>query len=152
VIFYDVPQDIMLERCMKRAETSGRSDDNADTIKKRVGNYFEQSVPVIDYYTKFAKVRRIDATGSISEVYAQSKNAVLPQTMFILGPKGSGKSHIAQNLAERTNMLYLNFDQMVKDSGLDPADDESVCKAVVRNLAEEIKPRVILENFPQNIY
>lgn len=29
VLFYDVPQEIMLERCMKRAETSGRSDDNA---------------------------------------------------------------------------------------------------------------------------
>lgn len=36
VLFYDVPQEIMEARCMKRAETSGRSDDNAETIKKRV--------------------------------------------------------------------------------------------------------------------
>jgi len=26
----------MVERCLKRAETSGRSDDNPETIKKRV--------------------------------------------------------------------------------------------------------------------
>lgn len=55
---------------MKRAETSGRSDDNAETILKRVENYFNQTVPVVDYYKKFGKVRHIDATGSISEVYA----------------------------------------------------------------------------------
>jgi adenylate kinase family enzyme len=56
----------MLERCMKRSETSGRSDDNAETIKKRVQNYFDQSYPVIEYYKKFGKVRKIDATGDIS--------------------------------------------------------------------------------------
>jgi adenylate kinase family enzyme len=31
----------MIERCLKRAETSGRSDDNPDTIKKRVQNYLD---------------------------------------------------------------------------------------------------------------
>jgi len=40
-LFYDVPQELMLQRCMKRAETSGRSDDNAETIKVRVQNYFD---------------------------------------------------------------------------------------------------------------
>ena len=55
---------------MKRAETSGRADDNAETIIARVQNYFAQTIPVVDYYKKFGKVRHIDATGSISEVYA----------------------------------------------------------------------------------
>ena len=78
VLYYDVPKDIMTQRCLKRAETSGRSDDNAETIVKRIENYFNQSLPVVDYYKKFGKVRHIDATGSIAEVYAQSKAAVLP--------------------------------------------------------------------------
>jgi UMP-CMP kinase len=55
----------MVERCLKRAETSGRSDDNPDTIKKRVQNYFDQSLPVIDYYKRFGKVFEIDATGDV---------------------------------------------------------------------------------------
>lgn len=63
---------------MKRAETSGRDDDNAETIKKRIQQFFDQSLPVVDYYKRFGKVRKIDATGGISEVYAQSKDAVLP--------------------------------------------------------------------------
>lgn len=77
-MFYDVPQEIMTERCLKRAETSGRSDDNAETIKKRVQNYFDTSYPVIEYYQKFGKVRKIDATGGISDTYKQTKAAVLP--------------------------------------------------------------------------
>lgn len=46
----------MIERCMKRAETSGRADDNADTIKARVQTYFDQTLPVVDFYKKFGKV------------------------------------------------------------------------------------------------
>lgn len=41
VLFYDVPQELMIERCMKRAETSGRDDDNAETIKKRIQQFFD---------------------------------------------------------------------------------------------------------------
>ena len=53
----------------KRAETSGRSDDNPETMKTRVENYYEMTLPVVDFYKKFGKVSRIDATGSIAEVY-----------------------------------------------------------------------------------
>lgn len=73
VLFFDVPQQTMLERCMKRAETSGRVDDNPDVIKKRVQNYFDQSYPVVEYYGKFGKVRRIDATGDVNDVYAATR-------------------------------------------------------------------------------
>jgi adenylate kinase family enzyme len=31
----------MVERCMKRAETSGRADDNAETIKKRIQQFVD---------------------------------------------------------------------------------------------------------------
>lgn len=55
----------MIERCMKRAETSGRADDNEVTIQKRVDTYFAQTLPVVEYYKQFGKVHHIDATGSI---------------------------------------------------------------------------------------
>lgn len=63
----------------KRAETSNRADDkNPDAPKKRIENYINQTMPVVEYYKKFGKVNEIDATGSIASVYAQSKRAVLP--------------------------------------------------------------------------
>jgi adenylate kinase family enzyme len=70
--------------------------------------------------------------------------------MMILGPKASGKSKIAENLAERTNMTHINFDDFVKENEFSQEDDETVTMALIKKLSTELKPRVILENFPQN--
>lgn len=70
----------------------------------------------------------------------------------MLGPKASGKTTIATNLSERTNMGLVNFNEFVEKSGLDSTDDEAVTMALIDKLSKEIKPRVILENFPQNVF
>lgn len=151
ILFYDVPQEKMLERCMKRAETSGRSDDNAETIKARVQNYFDQSLPVVNYYKQFGKVKHIDATGDIASVYAQSKTAVLPQCMFVLGAKASGKTTIGTSMATRTNMKLIDFNDYLKKNGLTGQDDETVTASLIQSLVQETIPRIVLENFPQNV-
>jgi len=137
---------------MKRAETSGRADDNEETIKKRIQQFVDQSMAVVDYYSRFGKVRRIDATGSISEVYAQSKDAVLPQTELILGIKGSGKTTVAKDLCERTNAAYLNFLDFAAREDMQDIDEEELVGKLIQALAEEPKPRVVMENFPQNLF
>ena len=45
-----------MQRLLKRAETSDRSDDNEETIKKRLALFHEKTVPVIDYYGKKVKL------------------------------------------------------------------------------------------------
>ncbi len=35
VLFFECPEDEMEKRLLKRGETSGRADDNAETIRKR---------------------------------------------------------------------------------------------------------------------
>ena len=39
-----------------------RSDDNADTLKKRLSTYHEQTGPVVDYYRKTGIWEKIDAS------------------------------------------------------------------------------------------
>jgi len=141
----------MVERCMKRAETSGRSDDNAVTIKNRIQKFFDESVPVVDFYRQFGKVRTIDARGGIGEVYAATKQALMPQTMFMVGPKASGKTKVGEKLAERTNMSLINFNEFVLSNNLQNCDDETVVLSLIQRLGVETKPRVLLENFPQNV-
>ena len=131
ILFYDVPQEKMIERCMKRAETSGRSDDNAETIKARVQTYFDQALPLVSYYKQFGKLFHIDATGDIASVYAQSKAAVLPQCMFLQGPKASGKTTIGTAMGKRTNMKLIDFNQHLKQHGLLGQDDETVTASLI---------------------
>ena len=46
-----------------------RSDDNKEVAQKRFDTYFEQTAPLVDYYEKKNLLRKIDASGSIDEVW-----------------------------------------------------------------------------------
>lgn len=68
-LFLDCPEDVMKERLLDRGKTSGRSDDNEESIKKRFKTFVETSMPVVDYFEKQGKVVKISAAGSIGDVY-----------------------------------------------------------------------------------
>lgn len=54
------------DRC--GGELYQRADDNVDTIKKRLGVYFSETAPLIDYYTASGRLLEIAGEGSVSEV------------------------------------------------------------------------------------
>jgi len=68
-VYFEVPEKTMTERLLERAKTSGRADDNIETIKKRLDTFNKQTQPVVEYYEKKGKLARINATGSIEDVY-----------------------------------------------------------------------------------
>ncbi|CAL1703832.1 unnamed protein product [Somion occarium] len=59
VLFFTTTEEEMLKRLLKRAETSGREDDNEASIKKRFRVYKEETMPVIEYYSKQGKVATV---------------------------------------------------------------------------------------------
>lgn len=69
-LFFDCTEDVMLKRLLKRAETSGRIDDNIESIKKRFNTFKETSYPVVEYFKSQGKVVNVDATKSREDVYA----------------------------------------------------------------------------------
>lgn len=75
-IFLDCPEDVMKERLLNRGKTSGRSDDNEESIKKRFKTFVETSMPVVDMFEKEDKVIKIMATGSEHEVYGRLAEAL----------------------------------------------------------------------------
>ncbi|VDP19221.1 unnamed protein product, partial [Schistosoma margrebowiei] len=56
VINFDVSEEVMRKRLLKRAETSNRVDDNEETIVKRFRTFNELTKPVIEHYKKENKV------------------------------------------------------------------------------------------------
>lgn len=69
VLFYDCPEKEMEKRLLERGKTSGRADDNADSIRKRFRTFVETSMPVVDEFEKSGKVIKIDATSAPDKVY-----------------------------------------------------------------------------------
>jgi len=68
-LFLDCPEDMMRERLLNRGKTSGRSDDNEESIVKRFKTFVETSMPVVDYFDKEGKVVKVSAAGTEGEVY-----------------------------------------------------------------------------------
>jgi thymidylate kinase len=69
-LFLDCPESVMEQRLLKRGETSGRSDDNADSIRKRFKTYVESTKPVIDTFEKQSKLKHVLAAAPVEEVRA----------------------------------------------------------------------------------
>lgn len=75
-LFFECPEEVMLKRLLKRGETSGREDDNIESIKKRFRTFVQTSMPVVDYFEKSGKVVRIDSTNSPEGVYKQVREEI----------------------------------------------------------------------------
>jgi len=73
VLFFDCPEEEMQNRLLKRGETSGRSDDNAESIKKRFKTFVETSMPVVDYFRQEGRVVKVAATNTPDEVYKETR-------------------------------------------------------------------------------
>ena len=70
VLFLSCTEEVMLQRLLQRGETSGRADDNVESIRKRFRTFVDTSMPVVDHFRKNGVVVEINATNSIDKVYA----------------------------------------------------------------------------------
>jgi len=76
VLFFSTTEETMLNRLLERGKTSGREDDNADSIKKRFNTYQRDTMPVIEHYKALGKVAEIDCSDSIEKVYQLTRAIV----------------------------------------------------------------------------
>jgi len=70
-VSFEVKDETMVKRLLKRAETSGRADDNEETIKKRLKTFHDLTQPVIDHYAGQGKSVLINAEGGVDEIFGQ---------------------------------------------------------------------------------
>jgi Adenylate kinase (EC 2.7.4.3) len=76
VILLEVEESELIKRLVKRGEQSGRSDDNAETIQKRIVEYKLKTEPVAAYYKTQNKVVLINGIGNIDDIYTNICNAI----------------------------------------------------------------------------
>lgn len=79
----EVPEEELVERILSRSE--GRSDDNEESVRKRLQVYHEETQPVIDHYEEQGLVQRVEGRGGINEIFTRIK-LKLDQAKFKGGP------------------------------------------------------------------
>jgi adenylate kinase family enzyme len=65
IFYFECDEKELVNRLLGRAKTSGRADDNEETIKKRIETFHNETEPVIQSYGSSGKLIRIDAMQSI---------------------------------------------------------------------------------------
>lgn len=69
VVGLEVPDSVLTERLIQRGKSSGRADDNAETIGKRLEVYHNTTSPLRDYYIARGEYKGIHGLGSIDEIF-----------------------------------------------------------------------------------
>lgn len=78
-IALEADDNILVERLLERGKTSGRADDQDETlIRNRYQEYNEKTAPLIDYYNTKDKFHSVNGIGEISDITARL-NAVIDQ-------------------------------------------------------------------------
>jgi adenylate kinase len=76
VINIAVPDDELLKRLLERAKIEGRADDNEETIKNRLTNYNQKTLPLLDYYKTSGLLKEIDGMGTVEKITALIKEVL----------------------------------------------------------------------------
>jgi adenylate kinase len=76
VLFFDISDDVALERLLGRAAEEGREDDRPEVIERRLAIYHEQTAPVVERYRATGKLVPLHASRSIGEVAAEIADAL----------------------------------------------------------------------------
>ena len=69
VLSLEVPEELLIERMLERGKTSGRADDNLDSIKHRFEEYYEKTHPVTDFYAAKGNLHAVNGVGEIPEIF-----------------------------------------------------------------------------------
>jgi adenylate kinase len=80
VIEIAVDDEILVDRINARVaqmpESERRSDDNAETLRKRLRVYHEQTAPILPFYRDRGMLKQVDGMQSIEQVTAQIEQLV----------------------------------------------------------------------------
>merc|ERR1711920_541021 len=74
ILYFQVSDETMTERLLQRGKSSGRVDDNVETIKKRLDTFHKHSEPVMAHFA--SKCAAIPAERSVDDIFADVLKAL----------------------------------------------------------------------------
>jgi adenylate kinase len=76
VIALDVDQVELTKRIAERHKVSGRPDDDAEKLKKRIEEYFDKTIHVLPYYEGQGKLSKVNGIGEIETIFSNLNEVI----------------------------------------------------------------------------
>lgn len=71
-----VDEQTLIDRLLNRGKTSGRADDNLETIQKRLNVYKTKTLPVLDYYRSSDRATTVDNNSTVEACFEHIVQAI----------------------------------------------------------------------------
>ena len=107
-----VPEEVSVQRLLERGRTSGRTDDNETVIRNRLNEYYEKTIPVINFYKEKGIFSEVDGTQSVENVRKDIKAIVKKElskrllNIVLFGYPGSGRGSQGRAIAKKYGLEY----------------------------------------------
>lgn len=179
VLFYECPEDELEKRLLGRGETSGRVDDNIESIRKRFRTFMDETLPIVNKYKEQGLVANILGTPPAEQVWEVTQRKIRlyegqpkPKVVFVLGGPGAGKgtqcSLIIENFpkwahisagdclrAERndpSSKVGEMINEYIKEGKIVPvAITVGLLLKAMGQKAKEGKENFLIDGFPRNL-
>ncbi|XP_066293891.1 uncharacterized protein [Branchiostoma lanceolatum] len=133
VLYFECSAETMTERLLGRAKTSGRVDDNEETIKKRLDTFYSATEPVVSHYEEKGKLRKINAEREVEAIFADvcaaldgkeggkeddgGKEDSLQgkKVIFVVGGPGCGKGTQCERIVAKYGYTHLSSGDLLRD-------------------------------------
>jgi adenylate kinase len=77
IVALTVPEKVLIDRLLHRAQVEGRTDDNRESIEERMREYHKLTEAVLDHYRKQGRpIHEVDGVGSPDEVFERIRAAL----------------------------------------------------------------------------
>ncbi len=76
ILFFDIPDQIGLERALARARIENRTDDTREVIARRLATYHSETEPIVEHYRATGKLVPLHAGRTIEEVWAEISSSL----------------------------------------------------------------------------
>ncbi len=84
VVALDVPEALLVDRLLHRAQVEGRADDTREAIMERMHEYHARTAPVLDHYRRAGvPVAEVEGVGQLDDVFERVQNAIKSVTRRI---------------------------------------------------------------------
>eukprot|EP00281_Chroomonas_sp_CCMP1168_P027231 CAMPEP_0206251800 /NCGR_PEP_ID=MMETSP0047_2-20121206/22222_1 /ASSEMBLY_ACC=CAM_ASM_000192 /TAXON_ID=195065 /ORGANISM="Chroomonas mesostigmatica_cf, Strain CCMP1168" /LENGTH=192 /DNA_ID=CAMNT_0053677787 /DNA_START=128 /DNA_END=706 /DNA_ORIENTATION=+ len=72
-LLYECPEEELERRLLARGQSSGRDDDNLESIRKRFRTFVEETAQVLAVFESKDKIRKLSSVDSIEQVWEKTK-------------------------------------------------------------------------------
>ena len=119
LISIELPEEEAVQRLLNRGKTSGRSDDNEVVIRNRLKEYYEKTIPVLQFYKDKGIYYDVDGRTSIDVVREDITKIVKQElsksllNIILFGYPGCGRGSQGRALAKQFNLEYIATGEML---------------------------------------